>query len=246
MTSMISLGFNEEKIKKVAEEIQTSADEAIASIISMIETNIVTPVSGLWVAEEAVDYFGKFKEYCDKIPYAVYYYFDTFRQRLELAYKRWIANTGAGAEFEAGMASAATVSLPAIAPNGELKQLDVSSIISITEAGDRGANTEGLEEFILTLGTVKESIISAIKVDTLTSIEVALIGGSQSTSASTAFTHVYDLIEDIFDFLTIDDPESGSQSLKSAMEAVNEKYGSVETNISTDVFGSESSPETTA
>jgi len=215
----------------------------------MLETSVVTPVSSFWVAEEAVTYFTKFKEHVDKLPYAVYAYFDSYRQALEIAYKNWLANTGGEvAEFDPTMSAAAQTYIKPVSASGEIKQLDISSVLPVTSTGDRGANTEELDSFVLTLEGIKESIISAIKVSNIEELELALVGGTQATSAETAFGHVYDLIGNLFDFLMIDDPERGSQSLKTAMEAVKTKYGDVATELSTifDGFGSDSSAGTAA
>jgi len=168
---------------------------------------------------------------------------------LENAYKVWITNTsGEVAEFDPTMSAVAQNYIKPVAASGEIKQLDISSILSVTPSGVRGANTEELDSFVLTLEGIKESIISAIKVSNIEELQLALVGGTQATSAKTAFGHVYDLIGNLFDFLMIDDPERGSQSLKTAMEAVKTKYGDVATELSTifDGFGSDSSAGTAA
>jgi len=248
MTSLWT-GFNGDKIKEVADELQKNADDAIANVITMIETLVVIPISSIWVSEEAVIYFNKFKEYVDKVPDAVYAYFDTFRQSLENAYKTWLKNTGGEvAEFDPTMSAAHKTFLTPIDANGEIKQLDISSIIPITPNGDRGANIEELDSFIVSLEGVKESIVTAIKVSNISQIEVALLGGEQVKSATAAYSYVYDLVEKLFDFLTIDDPDNGLQSLKSAMEAVIEKYGNTATTASSifESYNSDSSQGTAA
>jgi len=229
----LNLGFNVEKVKEAGKSLQQNADDAISNIITAVETSIVSPVSTFWVAEEAVTYFQKFKEYVDQIPYAVYAYFDRFRQELERAAQTWLRNTGDSYYNDESIPAEQRTFITPISANGEVIQLNVSSIIPVTTTGDRGANTAELDSFIASLETTKETIISAISVGNLSELESAFIGGTQAVDASSAYTRIIDLVGKIFDFLTVDDPSNGTQSLKSAMEAVEEKYGAVSTDVST-------------
>ena len=202
-----NVGYNCGEINALRGVINDTAKKSAEDVVWLLNQQIITPMSSIWYAPEAVEFFNKFatrvKESGEKITEA----FDNFRQSVENAGKSWADSTQGEAP-----------SLPPI-DNVELS-LDVSEIKDKNEKGDVVIDEDRANNIVGGLAEVEEMIENALKKSAETlDAETAFIGHDQSSSLEECFAKVSEEIRKIFNFLT-----TGDDSLQSQITKTVQKY----------------------
>ena len=207
-------GYNCQEVNALRDVINSTAESSGSTIVDRLHTDIVVPMSTVWYAPEAVEFFNKFAEVVKASGQAITDYFDQFRAAVEEAGKNWAENT-----------DGEIPNLPAI----DTVELTLSvSEISKDNNGNVTIDETQANSIASKLGEVESSIKSDLeKLAANLNAETAFIGGNQASSLESCFQKVSGEVHRIFSFLT-----EGDNSLQSQINAAVIKYQEVSSGIS--------------
>ena len=207
-------GYNCERINALRDVINNTAEQAGNGIVERLHNDIVVPMSSVWYAPEAVDFFEGFATTVKSSGESITAAFDAFRGAIESAGKNWAENTGGEAP-----------SLPAI----DAVELDLN--VSDIQPNNGGNVTidEGQAGTIAgSLTEVEEGIKSDLeRLAGGLNAESAFIGHAQADALQSCFVKVSGEINKIFKYLT-----DGEDSLQGQINKAVQKYSDVSTGIS--------------
>ena len=207
-------GYNCENVNALRDVINSTASQAGAGIVERLHSDIIVPMSSVWYAPEAVDFFEGFATTVKASGENITAAFDAFRGAVESAGKNWAENTGGEIP-----------SLPAI-DTVEL-ELNVSEI-----QPENGGNVTIDEGQATTIAGNLTEVEAGIKSDLENlaeglNAETAFIGHGQADALQTCFIQVSGEIHKIFKYLT-----EGEDSLQGQINKAVQKYADVSSGIS--------------
>lgn len=207
-------GYNCEQVNALRDVINSTAEQAGNGIVERLHSDIVVPMSSVWYAPEAVDFFEGFATTVKASGENITKAFDAFRGAVESAGKNWAENTGGEAP-----------SLPAI----DTVELDLNVSDIQPENGGNVTIDEGQASTIAgNLTEVEEGIKSDLEsLAEGLNAETAFIGHGQADALQTCFVQVSGEIHKIFKYLT-----DGEDSLQGQINKAVQKYSDVSTGIS--------------
>ena len=206
-------GYNAENVNALREVINSTAASTGTTICDDLKAGVITPMSTVWYAPEAVEFFEGFAASVAETGTAITEAFDGFRASIQSAGEYWAENTGGDAPVLAEIdAVELNLDVSAIQPN------NAGNVVIDEEAANSVAGTlEGVEE------TIKTNLSGlAANLDAAT----AFMGHDQATALQELFVKVSESVAGIFKYLT-----EGDNNLKSQIEAAAQKYADVATNI---------------
>lgn len=215
-------GYNCQQINDLRDVINNTAQQAGQGIVERLHNDIIVPMSSVWYAPEAVEFFEGFASTVKASGENITAAFDAFRGAVESAGTNWAENTGGEAP-----------SLPTI-DTVELN-LNVSEI-----QPDNGGNVVLDEGQATTIANRLTEVEEGIKSD-LESLagnlnaESAFIGHGQAEALQQCFVNVSGEIHKIFKYLT-----DGDESLQGQINKAVQKYQDVSSGIS-DAFNNSTS-----
>ncbi len=207
-------GYNCAQVNALRDVINSTAQNAANSIVEKLHSGIVKPMSSIWYAPEAVEFFQSFATVVQSTGQSITEAFDAFRDFVQQAGAHWAENT-----------KGEVPNLPAI----DLVELNLNvSEIQPNNAGNVTINEGEATSLASNLGQVEEEIEAELKslAENL-SADSAFIGHSQAASLKDCFVKVSGAVESIFKFLT-----EGDESLQTAINKTVEKYQSVSEEVS--------------
>lgn len=202
-------GFNRLNAEKLRLTIQQTAESVGQNIADEITRGIITPMADAWYAEDAVTFFGKFKDTVNQQAEQIKESFNTFKNNIESTTNSWSEFTGAE-----------SVSMPDIDAPAEIK-IDISSIQPKNGNGDRALDEDKVEAVITSnIPSTEEAIKSQLA--TLAQnldAETSFLGHGQGAAVQSCFTEVVNAVHKIFESLL-----TGDESLKTALDDYKSKY----------------------
>ena len=207
-------GYNCERINALRDVINNTAEQAGNGIVERLHNDIVVPMSSVWYAPEAVDFFEGFattvKSSGESITAAV----DAFRGAIESAGKNWAENTGGEApSLPASDAVELDLNVSDIQPNN-------GGNVTIDE-GQAGTIAGSLTEVEEGIKSDLERLAGGLNA------ESAFIGHAQADALQSCFVKVSGEINKIFKYLT-----DGEDSLQGQINKAVQKYSDVSKGIS--------------
>lgn len=207
-------GYNCENVNALRDVINNTASQAANGIVERLHSDIIVPMSIVWYAPEAVEFFEGFAATVKASGENITMAFDAFRQAVEDAGKNWAENT-----------KGELPSLPAI------DQVELNLNVSKIQP-ENGGNVTIDEGQATTIAGNLPEVEAAIKSD-LENIaeslnaETAFIGHGQAEALQNCFVYVSGEIHKIFKYLT-----EGEESLQGQINKAVQKYADVSTGIS--------------
>ena len=86
-------GYNATEVEALADVISSTAQKAGEGIVERLHNEIVVPMSSVWYAPEAQEFFQKFSETVASAGENITAAFDAYRQAVQDAGKNWAENT---------------------------------------------------------------------------------------------------------------------------------------------------------
>jgi len=207
-------GYNCQRINELRDVINNTAQQAGENIVEKLHSGIIAPMSSVWYAPEAVQFFEGFKETVTASGENITAAFDAFRGAVESAGINWAENTGGEAP-----------ALPAI--DSVVLDLNVSDIQN-DNAGNVTIDQDQASKIANGLNEVEEGIKSELEgLAGNLNAETAFIGGNQASKLQECFVMVSGEIHKIFKYLT-----DGDSSLQGQINAAAKKYNEVSEGIS--------------
>ena len=207
-------GYNCGQVNALRDVINQIAAKAGNGIVERLHSDIIVPMSGVWYAPEAVEFFGGFATAVKASGENITNAFDAFRGAVESAGKNWAENTGG--------------EVPALAAIDLVNlDLNVSDILP-----ENGGNVTIDEQQATTIADKLPEVEAAIKSDleglaASLNAETAFMGHGQAEAVQNCFVQVSGEIHKIFKYLT-----EGENSLQGQIKKAAAKYGDVSTSIS--------------
>ena len=206
-------GYNCAQVESLREIINSTAQQSGSEITQILHDGIVTPMSSVWYAPEAVEFFNGFAEVVKTCGTNITEAFDAFRQNVQKAGANWAENTGGQA--------------PTLAA---IDQVELTLTVSEIQPDNAGNVTidEGQANTIAgNLSQVEQDIKAKLEglagnLDAAT----AFIGHGQGEAVQNCFVKISGEIHRIFRFLT-----EGDESLQSRIKAAAEKYATVSSEL---------------
>lgn len=215
-------GYNCSQVNALRDVINNTAQQAGTGITDRLHNDIIVPMSSVWYAPEAVQFFEGFATTVKASGENITAAFDSYREAVQQAGQNWAENTGGE-----------TPSLPSI------DAVDLTLNVSDIQPENAGNVTidEGQATSIAnSLPQVEEGIKADL--ETLAqnlNAESAFIGHGQSDALRNCFVQISGEIHKIFKYLT-----EGEESLQSQISKAVSKYVDVSTGIS-DAFNNTTS-----
>lgn len=207
-------GYNCENINALRDVINSTASRAGAGIVERLHSDIIVPMSSVWYAPEAIEFFEGFAATVKASGENITAAFDAFRNAIESAGKNWAENTGGEMP-----------SLPAI--DAVELELNVSEIqpenggnVTIDE-GQATAIAGSLAEVEAGIKTDLENLAEGLNAET------AFIGHGQADALQICFIQLSGELHKIFRYLT-----EGENSLQGQINKAVQKYVDVSLSIS--------------
>lgn len=207
-------GYNCQQINELRDVINKTAQQAATGIVDRLHSSIIVPMSSVWYAPEAVEFFGGFADTVKASGEGITTAFDAFRQAIQDAGANWAENTGGEVP-----------SLPAL----DLVELNLNiSEIQPDNNGNVTIDESTATSIASSLGEVEEGIKSDLEnIAGNLNAETAFIGHGQADALQDCFVRLSGEIHKIFKYLT-----DGEESLQGQINKAVEKYGEISTNIS--------------
>lgn len=207
-------GYNCGQVNALRDTINNVAIKAGENIVERLHSDIIVPMSSVWYAPEAVEFFTGFAATVKASGEGITNAFDAFRGAVESAGKNWAENTQGEAP-----------SLPAI--DMVNLELNVSDILS-----DNAGNVTIDENQATTIADKLPEVEAAIKSDleglaATLNAETAFMGHGQAEAVQSCFVQVSGEIHKIFKYLT-----EGEESLQGQIKKAAAKYSEVSSGIS--------------
>ncbi len=215
-------GYNSENVKALRGAINDTAQACGETIVSTLETDIITPMSTAWYAEEAQQYFEGFKAQVKASGETIKEVFEGFRGNIEKTGEEWATATGAA-------------EAPTLDPLDDVElDLNIEAILAVNEAGDRSLDEAAVEQVVNNLSsteaTIKDSLTGlAENLDAST----AFLGHGQGDAVQACFVKVTEAVHKIFEFILTGGEGGADDSLSGALTKFKEKYSDSATNVAT-------------
>lgn len=207
-------GYNCEQVNALRDVINSTAQQAGQNIVERLHSDIIVPMSTVWYAPEAVDFFNGFAQTVKASGENITQAFDAYRGAVESAGKNWAENTGGEVP-----------SLPTI------DTVDLTLNVSDIQPENAGNVTieEGQASQIASkLGEVEEGIKADLEnLANNLDAESAFIGHGQGEALKQCFVTVSGELHKIFKYLT-----DGEESLQGQINKAVQKYQEVSSGIS--------------
>ena len=208
------VGYNKEQIESLRNVINNIAKSSGEDIVNTLKNGFVIPMSSVWYAPDAVDFFNAFSELVKYSGNAVTESFDLIRSYIEKFGVLWAENTGGEIPV-----------LPPIEPI--ILNLDISSI-KPNNNGDVVINGMEANRIANNLFQLENNIKDNLKnLAVNLEAESSFIGGNQAESIQECFLRIVDQIQKIFDYLT-----NGDNSVQTQINKTISKYGDLSQNVS--------------
>lgn len=206
-------GYNCERVNELREVINNTAQRAGEGIVERLHSEIIIPMSNVWYAPEAVEFFQGFADTVKSSGQYIQQTFDSFRNAVQKAGENWAENTKGQAP-----------NLPAIDP------VELNLNVSDIQNDNRGNVTIDENQAIVIAGTL-EQVEANIKADLEglaqnLLVEFAFMGHGQAEAIQNCFVLINGEIHRIFKYLT-----EGDNSLKVQIGKAVEKYKEVSSGI---------------
>ncbi len=217
-------GYNHENIAKIHDRVNEVAKNTVSSIETVIENDIVIPMSTVWYAPEAQDFFNNLKITVAGVA-----------ETLTKAFNDFIANVNSAEEAWAKKTSSETYGMGAMTTVQPIDPLEITIDIKAIKDQDRGnvslhkaralniANND-----LATVQTNLEKDIAKQKGE-LESVNQAFLGGGQGAAVESCFETVLEAIGHIFDFLT-----KGENNLQGQIIAAADTYVKMAESVATE------------
>lgn len=207
-------GYNCEQVNALRDVINSTAQQAGENIVERLHSEIIVPMSTVWYAPEAVEFFNGFANDVKASGENITKAFDNYRAAVELAGQHWAENTKGEAP-----------SLPAI------DMVDLTLNVSDMQP-DNGGNVTidegGANQVASRLGEVEEGIKADLEnLANNLDAESAFIGHGQADALRQCFVTVSGELHKIFKYLT-----DGEDSLQGQINKAVQKYQEVSSDIS--------------
>lgn len=206
-------GYNCEQVNALRDVINATAQRAGEGIVERLHSEIIVPMSTVWYAPEAVNFFEGFAETVKSSGQYITSAFDSFRGAVQSAGANWAENTGGQAPTLAAIDSI------------ELN-LNVSDIQS-ENAGNVTIEENQATVIASNLNQVEAGIKSDLEgLARNLNAETAFIGHGQSDALQECFVRISGEIHKIFKYLT-----EGDSSLQKQINNAVKKYQDVSSGI---------------
>lgn len=221
---MAVIGYNCGKVEDLARVINSVAQKSGKNIIDRLHSEIIVPMSKIWYAPEAQEFFEKFAEVVQSTSENIQLAYDAFRKSVQAAGENWAENSG-GQKPE--LAAVEPIDLT----------LNTTAILAHDGGGNVSIDEEPANRLAASLSDVQQNIMTDLKsaaeeLDAST----AFVGGAQAEALQQCFSEVSQSISKIFNYLT-----EGEFNLQSQIDAAVKKYGEVASGISSEFSSSSSS-----
>lgn len=209
-------GYNSQNIAALRDVIDRTAQSVAEKVVTRLHDEIIRPISEVWHAPEAVDFFTKFAETVKGTGQNIRDIFDSFRKAVEQAGSIWAENTG-GEAPTLGAISDVNLELP-------VREIQVKD-----SAGNVGIDEAAANKIANNLTNVEEEIKSDMEaVANELDASTAFLGHGQAEAVAECFIKINLEIHLIFKFLT-----EGDLSLQAQIISAAKKYGDVSVGIAT-------------
>ncbi len=211
------LGYNHIEIGKIHDEVDTIAKATAKAIEDAMGTDIVQPMSTMWYAPEAVEFFTEFKKTVEAAAGTLTEAFNGFITNVNNAQTAWSDKTGGGAKTEVQAIGNLSITIDI----SSIKEEDNGSIMLYKSKALAHADS---------LAAVQTRLTKAIadQKAALENLNQAFLGGGQGAAVEHCFEVVLGVIAQIFDFLT-----KGQNSLQEQIKAAAETYSKMAEEITT-------------
>ncbi len=207
-------GYNCAQVNALRDVINNTAQQSSQNIVERLHNEIIVPMSTVWYAPEAVEFFNGFANTVKATGEAITKAFDNYRAAVEDAGQYWAENTHGEAP-----------SLPAI-DNVDLT-LNVSDI-QPDNAGNVTIDEGGANQIAGRLAEVEDGIKSDLEnLANNLDAESAFIGHGQSDALRECFVTVSGELHKIFKYLT-----DGEESLQGQINKAVQKYQEMSSDVS--------------
>lgn len=208
------IGYDCEQINALRDVINSTAQQAGNGIVERLHGGIVVPMSSVWYAPEAVEFFEGFASDVKKAGEKITAAFDAFRGAVEGAGEIWAENTGGEAP---SLAAIDNVDLDLNVSDIQPK-LGNAVVIDKEQATTIASNLTEVEEGIKSdLENLAQNL----------NAESAFIGHGQADALQTCFVEVSGAIHKLFKNLT-----EGKNNLQSQINKSAEKYSNLSIKLS--------------
>ena len=208
-------GYNCQKVTELGTKINNCAQNAAKTIVERLHNDIIVPMSTVWYAPEAIDFFSGFVSTVLSSGENIRSAFDAYRLAVQQAGENWAANTGGESPVLAEVQHISMI-------------LSISEIQGSTESGDVIIDEGQANAIAANLGEVEEGIKSDLEIiANELDAETAFIGHGQGAALKDCFVRVSGEIHKIFKYLT-----DGEDSLQGQINKAAQKYQEVSTGIS--------------
>ena len=213
-------GYNSGKVEELREVINTTAQSCGETIVQTLESDIITPMSQAWYAEEAQEYFEAFKEQVKASGQTIKEVFDGFRDNVQKTGAEWATATGAGEG-------------PTLEPIDDVTlDLDVSAIEATNGAGDRSLDESAVQTVVDNLPSVEDSIKESLSgLAQNLDASTAFLGHGQGEAVQACFVKVSEAVHKIFEFILTGGAGGADDSLSGALGKFKEKYAESAENV---------------
>lgn len=209
-------GYNSQNIAALRDVIDRTAQSVAEKVVTRLHDEIIRPISEVWHAPEAVDFFTKFAETVKGTGQNIRDIFDSFRKAVEQAGSIWAENTG-GEAPTLGAISDVNLELP-------VREIQVKD-----SAGNVGIDEDAANKIANNLTNVEEEIKSDMEaVANELDASTAFLGHGQAEAVKECFIKINLEIHLIFKFLT-----EGDLSLQAQIISAAKKYGDVSVGVAT-------------
>lgn len=200
-------GYNREAVEHLREVINTTAQECAEKIVDLMHSEIVAPMSKVWYAKEAVEYFESIQQTVKASGESITNIFDSFREEVQTAGVNWATKTH-NENDKPSLAAISPVSLDLNVSDIQDKNSKGDVVIDINEANSIAGKLPQTEEKIKTeLEQITNKLDAA----------EALLGGSQAQAVKDCFNGLCKIVGEIFKFIS-----SGDQNGNSITKLINE------------------------
>jgi hypothetical protein len=201
-------GYNHIEIGKIHDEVDTIGKATAKAIEDVMSTDIVQPMSTLWYAPEAIEFFTSFKGTVEAAAMTLTSAFNGFIVNVNSAQQAWSEKTGGGKQTPVEPIGTLTITIDI----SSIKDENAGSIVLYTTKARAHADS-------LTAIQAKLEKAIADQKAALENLNQAFLGGGQGAAVEHCFEVVLAAIAQIFDFLT-----KGQNSLQNQINAAADTY----------------------
>lgn len=207
-------GYNCEQVQELGTVINDTAQKAAEGIVEKLHSEIIVPMSSVWYAPEAQEFFQGFADTVKSSGVNIQNAFDAFRQAIQDAGANWAENTKGQVPT---LASVQNIDL--ILNVSEIKA-DNSGNVTIDE-GQANTIAGNLADVEAGIKQDLENLAGNLNA------ESAFIGHNQAEALQECFVKVSGEVSKIFKYLT-----EGEESLQGQIKKAVQKYQDVSSGIS--------------